>query len=183
MPDCGAAGDRVEFVVRFSTIFKCLGGAAGSSFGDMFRFLETRFSRVISDTFLEGFFTLPGRFWTPWSIVFESFRWLSALAETVPPLARELRFRCFERSETRFFPASLSKGLAETIFSTFRRILGSAGEPAAPLWAPWGAYSAKEFWMDFWCQNDGFLGSAPDEENRSSESGWLRARREIDFEP
>ena len=52
----------MEFVVRFSTIFRCLGGAAGSSFGDIFRFLETRFSRVISDTFREGFFMLPGRF-------------------------------------------------------------------------------------------------------------------------
>ena len=118
-PDCAAAGDRVEFGVRFSTICKCLGGAAGSSFGDMFRFLEARFSYVISDTLREGFFTLPGRFWIPWSIVFESFRWLLALAETVPPPARELRFRCFKRSETSFFPASLSKGLSETFFSSF----------------------------------------------------------------
>ena len=104
---------------RFSTIFRCLGGAAGSSFGDIFRFFEARFSRAISDAFLEGFFTLPGRFWTPSGIVFESFRWLSALAETVPTPARELRFRCFKRSETRFFPASLSNGVAETFFRLF----------------------------------------------------------------
>ena len=115
----------------------------------------------MSDTFLEGFFTLPGRLWTPSGIVFESFRWLSVLAETVPPLARELRFRCFKGSEIRFFLASLSKGLAETILSTFRRILGSAGHPAAPLWEPWGAYFADGFRRDFGCKNDGFSGSAP----------------------
>ena len=95
-------------------------GAAGSSFGDISWFSEALFFHVISDTFLEGFFTLPDRFWTPSGIVFETFRWFSALAETVPPLARELCFRCFTRSETRLFPASLSKGLAETIFSSFR---------------------------------------------------------------
>ena len=139
----------MEFGVRFWTVFRCLGDAAGSSFGDIFRFFETGFFRVISDTFLEGFFTLLVRFWTPSSIVFETFRWFSALAETVPPLARELRFRGFKRSETRFFPASLSKGLAETIFSTFWRILGSAGEPAAPLWAPWGAKFTEGFRRDF----------------------------------
>ena len=88
--------------------------------------------REISDTFLEGFVTLPGRVWTPSGIVFESFRWLSALAETVAPPARELRFRCFKRSETRFFPASLSKGLAETIFCDFSAYFGLR-------WAPGGS--------------------------------------------
>ena len=171
----------MDFRVRFQTIFRCLGGAAGNSFGDIFRFLEARFFHEISDTFLEGFFTLPGRFWTPSGIVFETFGWLSALAETVPPLARELRFRCFKRSETRFFPASLSKGLAETISSTFRRILGSAGHPAAPLWAPWGAYFADGFRRDFGCQNDGFLGSATKRENRSSLSSGLAREEKIYF--
>ena len=173
----------MEFGVRFLTIFRRLGGAAGSSFGDIFRFLEARFSHVISDTFREGLFTLRVAFWTPWSIVFESFRWLSALAETVPPLARELRFRCFKRSETRFFPSSLSKGLAKPSFATFRLILASAGEPAAPLYAPWGAYFADGFRRDFWYQNDGFLDSSATEEKRHGGSGWPRARREIYFGP
>ena len=71
----------------------------------------------------------------------------------------------------------------ETIFSTFRRILGSAGEPAAPLWAPWGAYFADGFRRDFGYQNDGFLGSAPNQGNRSGGTGWPRARGEIYFGP
>ena len=148
------------------------------SFADIFRFSEACFFQVISNTFLEGFFTLPGRFWTPSGIVFETFRWLSALAETVPPPARELRFRCFKRSETRFFPASLSKGLVETISSTFRRILGSAGPPVGSTLGTMGRLFGEGILDGFLVQNDGFLGSATDEENRSSERGWPRARRE-----
>ena len=34
-PDCGATGAEVELGVRFRMIFKCLGGAAGMSFGDI----------------------------------------------------------------------------------------------------------------------------------------------------
>ena len=167
------------------SVFKCFLGASGVPPGALLRtfsgFSRHDFCHVISDTFLERFFRVLCRFWIPSGIVFETFRRCSALAETVAPPARELCFRCFKRSETQLFPASLSKGLAETIFSTFRRILCSAGEPAAPLYAPWGAYFADGSRRDFWCQNDGFLGSAPDEGNRSISRGWPRARREIYF--
>ena len=73
------------------------------------------------------------------------------------PACTGATFSMFKRSETRFFLASLSKGLVETISSTFRRILGSAGHLAAPLWAPWGAEFADGFGRDFGCQNDRFL--------------------------
>ena len=127
------------------------------------------------------FFHASGSLLDSSSIVLESFWWLSALAETVPTLARELRFRCFKRSETRFFPASLSKGLVETISSTFRRILGSAGHPAAPLWAPWRAYFADGFRRDFWCQNDGFRVLPPTRENRCILSSGLAREEKIYF--
>ena len=52
------------------------------------------------------------------------------------------------------------------------------GHPAAPLWAPWGPYFADGFRRDFGCQNDGFRVLPPKGENRSSERGWPRARRE-----
>ena len=60
----------MEFGVRFYTIFKCLGGAAGSSFGDIFRFSEACFCHVISDTFLfsrfcVAFGLLRASFWRP----------------------------------------------------------------------------------------------------------------------
>ena len=156
-------------------------GAAGSLVGNFFWVFEALFFNVISDMFLECLFRVLCRFWIPLGIVFETFLWFLALAETVATPARELCFQCFKRSETQFFPASLSKGLAETIFSTFRRILGSAGHPAAPLWAPWGAYFADGFRRDFGCQNDGFRVLPATRENRSSGRGWPRARREIYF--
>ena len=117
----------MEFGVRFWTIFKCLGGAAGSSFGDIFRFFEARFSRAISDAFLEGFFTLPGRFWTPSGIVFESFRWLLALAETVPCLHGSYVFDVLSGQKQGFFRHRFRRG-------SWRRFLLLFGV----FWAPLG---------------------------------------------
>ena len=96
---------------------------------------------------------LPVRFWIPSGIIFETFRWFSALAETVPPLARELSFQGFKRSETRFFPASLFEGLAETIFSTFRRILGSAGTPGGFTLGTIGSSFRGRISNIFWVPN------------------------------
>ena len=96
------------------------------------------------------FFMVLCRFWTPSGIVFETFRWFSALAETVAPPARELCFRCFKRSETRFCPASLFKGLSETIFSMFWRILGSAGAPIGPALGTSGRLFSEGIFDVFW---------------------------------
>ena len=81
-----------------------------------------------------------------------------ALAEAVAPLARELCFQCFKRSETLFFPASLFKGLSETMFSTFWRIFGSAGEAIGATLGTSGRLFSEGIFDDFGCQNDGFLG-------------------------
>ena len=90
------------------------------------------------------------RFWTPSGIVFETFRWFSALAETVAPPARELCFQCFKRSETQLFPASLFKGLSETMFSTFWRILGSAGAPIGATLGTSGRLFSEGIFDGFW---------------------------------
>ena len=90
------------------------------------------------------------RFWTPSDIVFETFRWFSALAETVALVARELCFQCFKRSETQFFPALLFKGLLETIFSTFWRILGSAGAPIGATLGTSGRLFSEGIFDGFW---------------------------------
>ena len=90
------------------------------------------------------------RFWTPSGIVFETFRRFSDLAETVAPPARELCFQCFKRSETRFFPASLFKGLSETMFSTFWRILGSAGAPIGATLGTSGRLFGEGIFDRFW---------------------------------
>ena len=122
-------------------------------------------------------FTLPGRFWTPSGIVFETFRWCSALAETVPPLSRELRFRCFKRSEIRFFPTTLSRGTGGRYFRLFGVLWAPLGHPSALLWAPGGAYSGKEMSTHFGWQNDAFVGSAPAQGNRSGKRSWPCARK------
>ena len=97
---------------------------------------------------------------TPSGIVFETFRWFSALAETVAPLARELCFQCFKRSETVLFPASLFQGLSETIFSTFWRILGSAGGPVGTTLGTMGRLFSRGILNRLWGHGgpDGFQG-------------------------
>ena len=90
------------------------------------------------------------RFWTPSGIVFETFRWFSALAETVASPAQELCFRCFKQSETSFFLASLIKGLSETRFSTFWRILGSAGSPIGATLGTSGRLFSEGISDRFW---------------------------------
>ena len=57
-------------------------------------------------------------------IIFDTFRWFSALAETVAPLGRELCFQCFKQSETQLFPASLFKAYFGLRWGTHRRYFG-----------------------------------------------------------
>ena len=55
-----------------------------------------------------------------------------------------------------FFRHRFRRGSRRRFLRLFGVFWAPLGHPAAPLWAPWGAYSAKEVWMDFRCQNDGF---------------------------
>ena len=65
---------------------------------------------VISDSFLECFFKVLCRFWIPSGIVFETFRWFSALAETVAPFARELCFSVFQAVRNTVFSCIAFQG-------------------------------------------------------------------------
>ena len=104
----------MDFIGRFYVILGCLWDAAGSHFGDYFRFLEACIFNAISNMFPGWVFTVLRRFSTPLGIVLVTFWWSLAPAKTVLPPVRKLCFERFEASATDIFMASLFVPLLET---------------------------------------------------------------------
>ena len=75
-----------------------------------------------------------------------------------------------------FFRHRFRRGSRRRFLRLFGVFWAPLGHPAAPLWAPWGAYFADGFRRDFGCQNDGFRVFPPNEGNCSISTSWPRAQ-------
>ena len=95
------------------------------------------------------------------------------------PVGTGAMFSVFQAVRNTVFSGIAFRGALGDDFSTFWRILGSAGPPSGATLATMGRLFREGIFDGFWVPKRSIFGIPPAQGNPSTKSGWPRARKKL----